>query len=384
MDNKQKKTYALVGNWHYIPGPRGYSVFSYDTDTADMQLIETVLDDVFAGQQYIDNDRGIAYVVDEKGDLRGQVGGGGYVMALRIDPETGHPSLINEKKSLSNTPSYFCMDKTKKYALIVHFSGFGYVTKIIKTENGAYDTETVFDDTAVVLFRIQDDGSLGDACDYHLIHGDIGDPPHRFPHLHSIVADPTGELFLACDKGLDKIFSFGLDRENGKLKLLSETTVETGVKPRYGVFHPTIPVYYSNHETSTDIYTFSYDVKTGVLQKMAATSLQTEENKGKPSEAADIVIDASGKHLYVSDRGSHMICVFDIDEKGELLLKQNIPSGGENPRGFSFSPDHKYFIVANSDTASLAVFSVQEDGQLTLLKNDIAAVCPANIRFAQF
>ena len=379
-----KQIYALVGNWHYIPGPRGYSVFSYDPDNAQMKLLETVFPDVAAGQQCVYEEKGIAYVVNEIGDLRGQTGGGGYVMALQIDPATGHPTLLNEKKSLSPAPSYFCLDKTKKYGVVVHHSGFGHVTKIERDAQGTFRSLTVFDDTAVVLFRICEDGSLGDICDVHIVQGDGPSGPHMLPHLHSVVADPSGELFLVCDKGLDKIFSFAIDRENGKLICLNETIVESGCCPRYGIFHPTLPVYYSNNEKSPDIFTFRYDTKSGALSRIAVNCMQDERNRGKASEASDIAIHPNGRHLYVSDRGTDVICVFDIDEEGGLQLRQNVPCGGKNPRGFSFSPDGRYFIVANSDTASLAVFRVQYNGQLTLERNDIQAVCPANIRFIQF
>lgn len=380
----RKKCYALVGNWHYIPGPRGYSVFRYEPEHGEMQLLETVFPDVSAGQQCIDEERGIAYVVNEIGDQRGQTGGGGYVLALKIDPDSGHPVILNEKKSLSPAPSYFCLDKTKRYGVAVHHSGFGHVTKIRRDNQGRFHSVTMFDDAAVVLFRICGDGGLGDVCDVYIARGDGPSGPHMMSHLHSVISDPSGELFLVCDKGLDKIFSFGLDRERGKLVFLDETSVETGSCPRYGAFHPSLPVYYSNNEKSPNIFSFRYDVRSGALTRIAVTSMHGEENRGKPSEASDIAVHPNGRHLYASDRGTDMICVFDIDGQGGLTLRQNVPCGGKNPRGFSLSPDKRFLIAANSDTASLAVFRVGEDGLLELERSDIPAVCPANIRFVQF
>lgn len=381
---QNRKTYALVGNWHYVPGPRGYSVFRYEPENGEMELLETVLEDVAAGQQCIDAEKGIAYVVNEIGDIRGQVGGGGYILALKIDAETGHPVVLNEKKSLSPAPSYFCLDRSKQFGIAVHHSGFGHVTKIRRDAKGRFDSVTEFDDAAVVLFRICEDGRLGEVCDVYIARGDGPSGSHMLSHLHSVVREPAGEVFLVCDKGLDKIFSFKIDREKGKLVLLNEFNIEAGCCPRYGAFHPALPIFYSNNEKCPDIFTFRCDQETGELTRLAVTGMQSAENAGKPSEASDIAVHPNGKYLYVSDRGTDMICIFDIDEDGGLHLRENIPSGGKNPRGFSFSPDERFFVVANSDTASLAVFRIGEDGSLELKSSEIPAVCPANIRFVQF
>lgn len=91
-----KRIFALVGNWHYKPAPKGYSIFNYDPKTARMTLIETAFDNLGAGQQTVDEKNKIAYVVNEIRDQRGQVGGGGYVCAIKISND-GHPTLLNEK-----------------------------------------------------------------------------------------------------------------------------------------------------------------------------------------------------------------------------------------------------------------------------------------------
>lgn len=376
----QNKMYALVGNWHYIPGPRGYSVFSYDPENARLELLETGFKDLAAGQQAVDERKRIAYVVNECGDRRGETGGGGYVVAVKIDARTGHLTQLNEKESLSPAPSYFLLDKSGKYGVAVHHSGFGHVTKIEREKDGKYRSVTLFDDAAVVLFKIEEDGSLGDVCDVSVVHGEGSSGPHMIPHLHCAVADPSGEIFAVCDKGLDRIYTYRIDRENGRLVRLSETTVETGCCPRYGAFHPSLPVFYSNNEKTPEIFSFHYDVKSGEMIRFAVDSVQEPQNAGQATEPSDIVVHPGGNYLYVSDRGADMIAVFDIDEKGGLKLKQNIACGGKNPRGLCLSPDLRFMLVANSDTATIAVFMIREDGTLVLYSDDTKAVCPANIR----
>lgn len=371
--------YALIGSWHFRPSPRGYAVFRYEPGDASLELVERGFEDVSAGAQALDEEKAIAYVCDERGSRRNELGGGGYVLAIRIDTKTGKMSLINEKPSLSPEPSYICLDKSGRYALVVHHCDGGYVTHIRK-EDGKYRSGVRFDDAAVVLFPLLKDGSLGDPCDVAVLHGDRVPGDHSQAKLHAIVADPAGELFLVCDKGMDKIYSFGLDREKGKLVYLGEHRSKDGYRPRYGAFHPTLPVFYYDNEKAPVVCAVGYEAASGNLTDLAEEGIQTEANRGKPSEASDIAVHPSGRWLYVSDRGSQMIAMLALDEKGIPSLRQNVGCEGENPRGICLSPDGRFLLSANSDTNNISVFSVGEDGLLTLVRSDVFSPCPANIK----
>ena len=98
--SKHNKMYALVGNFGFAPGPKGLSIYNYDPATANMELIETAFDDVNVGHQSIDAERNIVYIINEIPNQRGRTGGGGYLMAVKIDPNSGKLSLISEKPSL--------------------------------------------------------------------------------------------------------------------------------------------------------------------------------------------------------------------------------------------------------------------------------------------
>lgn len=376
-----KKMYALVGNWHYIPGPRGYTVYEYEPQTAALKFVEHIYEHIAAGQQVFDARRRIAYVVDEAGDKRGKCGGGGHVLAFRIRADDGHLTCLGEKETLSPAPSYISVDKTGKYAIVVHHTGFSHVTHVIKHTDGTFASETLFDDAAVDLFRINDDGSFGEICDMDVHHGDGDSGPHMMSHLHCAVADPTGELFLVCDKGLDRIWSYAIDREKGKLKLLSETPVETGNWPRYGVFHPEINAFYVNHEKTPNINAYHYDTVSGKLELFQTVSMR-QGAQDQPTEASDILVGPGGKFLYVTDRGSNTIAIFKIQSNGELELLCNVGCGGKNPRGLCVSPDGRFMLVANSDSASITVFQILDDGMLKFYKDNKDDYCPANICIA--
>jgi 6-phosphogluconolactonase len=397
--------YALVGNFGFHSGPKGVSIYSYDPATANMEWVESAFDDVNVGHQSVDAERSIAYITNECPSLRGQTGGGGYLMAVKIDPESGKPSLINEVPTLSQEPCYTCLDKTKRYILVSHHADFGFVTKIIKGEKG-YSTVTVFDDTALVLFRINEDGSLGDVCDLSLTPGEGASGPHTTSRHHCVIADPSGELFVVCDKGLDKIHTYHLDRAKGKLIQLQDTSVETGLVPRYGVFHPTLPIFYANHEGKTVVHAYRYDVASGKLDRIGGAPLMLHERAAEgvadalihpktlhermqlekaagglgKAEAADILIHPNGKYLYASIRGANMVAVLDVDDAGALSLRANIDCGGVNPRGLCVSPDARFLFAANMESGNISTFSIRADGALHATGAGAKARSPGNIR----
>lgn len=163
-----KKTFVYVGNWSFQAQPakgKGISIFSYDDQSGDLELIETVHSDVAAGQLCLDKENMILYSNDECGERRDEIGGGGYLLAFKINPETGRLTLMNRKDSLAPEPSYICLDKSGKYLVTCHCGDAGHVTKIVTRSDGSFGNEVLFDDSALVLFRINEDRSLGDVCD---------------------------------------------------------------------------------------------------------------------------------------------------------------------------------------------------------------------------
>ena len=410
----QSTRYALVGNFGFGPEPKGLAVFGYDPQTAAMEPIATFLDHVNVGHQSVDAERGIVYLVDERPSLRGQTGGGGYVMAVKIDPVTGHASLINERPTLSQEPCYTWLDPGRRYLVVSHHADFGFVTKVVKGEMG-YGNEVVFDDTALVLFGINDDGSLGEICDVALTPGDGPAGPHPWARHHSVVADPSGELLIVCDKGLEAFHAFHVDRQNGRLVRLHDTGVEKGLVPRYGVFHPSLPVFYADYEKSTMVHAYRYDLVTGALERVGGAPLFPEGGEpagaaqgltprhpktleevtqmeavvraksGIPNapEPADLVISPDGRHLYISTRFTNTISVLDVDEAGAVSLRQVVDSGGANPRGLCISADGRFLFAAHMESGDVATFSIEGDGSLRATGTGTKAASPGNMRIIE-
>ncbi|MDR1468396.1 MAG: lactonase family protein [Spirochaetaceae bacterium] len=376
------KMYALIGSWGFEEKEKGLSVYRYNPKNATLDYLETSFVDVSVGQQWVDN--GLVYVVDERDSRRGEIGGGGYVLAIRVDPQNGTLRLVNKKESLLSNPSYIWVDQSQKYAVVAHHGGRGHVTKIVQKEDGSFGSQTLFDDAALVLFRLNDDGSMGDVCDVLIAPTNDTPENNTASHLHSVIADPSGKLWLACDKGKDRIYAYRLDTGRGKLQFLMETPVEKGSAPRYGVFHPFLPVFYENNEQNPFLCSYRFDVETGKLTRMEKLPLVAEhhalENEEK-AQSSDIVMHPSGKYLYTALRGVNQIAVVEIFSEGGTRLLQNIDCHGINPRGLCLSPDARYLFSLNLQSDNVCVFSISENGTLIFTGMNMTVSSPGNMKF---
>ncbi len=371
-------TYMLVGCGGIQSLNKKYAVFKFHEDNPDLEHLGDYLANVNVGQQYADQERGIVYVVDETIHQREQVGGGGSIISLAINKAAGTVSLLNQKPSLGALPSYVFLDRSKRYAVVAHHCTGHFVTKIVHDESRGFITRTQFDDASLVLFRVNEDGSLGEACD-----AAIPGSSHIPSHLHCVLADPTGELYLICDKGADKIYSYHIDREKGKLVYLSEISVPRGYSPRYGAYHPVLPVFYITNEGRPDILGFHYDNVTGSLKQLYSVPLLPASElspAGIMPASSDIIIHPEGRCLYAAIRGIDRISVLHLDHYGSPVLMQHIGSGGRNPHGLCISPDGHFLFAANRDSNSICTFAIGSDGSLSLTgsRTDIAE--PKNMK----
>lgn len=394
------KKFLYVGNWGFHPAPKGISRFLYEEETGELTLQETIRPDVAAGQLCLDEARGILYAVNERGDRTNEYGGGGSLLAFRIDPETGALDKISECDSLCPEPSYLCLDGSGKYILTCHCADPWHVTKVVRRPDGTLSNEVLFDDAAVVMFRLNEDGSIGPACDYIAFPGSQKlsetsqvnvDPVtghiqliEIISRLHAVIISPDREMVVACDKGMDKLYVLKLDRENGRLIHTDTFEAKWSSFPRYGAFHPTLPVFYSNSEYCSDIYAFRYDSAKGKLDMFRQMPVLTEDPglvEGKPVGAQDILVHPNGKTLYVTLCGINSISVLSLDETGSPTLVQTVESGGVLPRGITISPDGRFLLSGNMVSGDITTFEIGEDGTLQPTGKVFKAVSPSAMRF---
>lgn len=380
--------YAAVGSFAMRPGTKkGVHIFKYCPEDGTLVLIEESRPEINAGQGTYDKKRDVLYITHESKDRDGEQGGGGRILACRINRVDGTVCWIDEMDTLAALPSYVLLEGSGKYLLIPHHATGNVATKTRRRLDGTYEAVTECDDSTLLLVEAKEDGRFGEILDV-VYHDPVRERGRikKIPHLHCIVQSPDGELFLACDKGLDCIHGYRLDRKSRALEYLGQTFVEEGAHPRYGVFHPQVPVFYQNCENSAYLHVWKYDSQDGRLeriQKLPAIEDESAAAAWTKEGASDLAITPNGRYLYASVRGLQLISVFEILEDGSLHILQTVDCQGENPRGLCLSPDGRYLYSINRDSENIARFKRREDG--TLEACGIAAACslPGNMHFLQ-
>ncbi len=397
------KTYLYIGNWSFEARPakgKGISLFEYDSQDGSVKLIETICPEIAAGQLYLDAANGILYSNDECGERHGEIGGGGGLLAFKIDRTNGRLTLMNKVDSLGTEPSYLCMDKSGKYLTVSHMCDPFFVTKIIRKEDGTLGNEVIFCDGGLVLFRINDDGSIGPAVDASLQEGYYGKSPNSkriidplsghvqltevISRMHCVVPSPDGEVMIVCDKGMDRIYSYRIDREAGRLIHLDTWMAPVGSFPRYCAFNPANGLLYVNYERLDKVSVFSVDTSLGKMEVLGETRLFPEDYE-QPLEKElciqDVLISPNGRNLYVCAGGYDVIVELIVEEDGMPVSKAVLDSRGTQPRGLALSPDGRFFLSGNMVSGDITVFEVGADGLLSDTGRTYPAISPSALRF---
>jgi 6-phosphogluconolactonase len=214
------------------------------------------------------------------------------------------------------------------------------------------------------LFPIEDNGAIGPIADFIQHKGSsINVDRQAEPHPHSIISNPNSPYpyYYVPDLGTDQIYIYTLDAAKGKLRLNKTALATSGSGPRHMVFHPTKPYVYVIQELDSTIAFFTIDEGCcELILQQTISALPT--GFSRESTCADIHISASGEYLYGSNRGDDSIVTLRIAEDGKLEKLAHSSSMGRIPRNFALLPDGKHMLVANQESDSIIVMSLNAEG----------------------
>ncbi|MEZ4888046.1 MAG: lactonase family protein [Chitinophagales bacterium] len=319
---------------------KGIYVYQMNTKTGELSYLNEIGGITNPSYLTIHPNRKYLYAVSETGD-----GESAAVHAYSIDANTKKLTEINQVAAEGYAPCYISVEQTGKYALVANYVT-GNVTMLPIAANGGLEKAT--------------------SIDYHKDNASKNIRP-RTAHAHFIAPDLNNRYALSADLGVNKLYVYEMDLEQGKLVLKSAEGTETAAGPRHIDFHPTLPYVYSINELNGTIDIWNYDAEVGklTLQNMVVT--YPKDYSGSIS-SADIHVHPSGKFLYASNRGNlNDIAAFQIDSKtGGLTFLERTSTQGKTPRNFVISPDGRFLLVANQDSSTVVVFSIDErTGKLT-------------------
>src|SRR5258707_1018404 len=199
------------------------------------------------------------------------------------------------------------------------------------------------------------DGGIAPYSTLTPVTGTLG--PHRFQQRnmcpHHIPLDRQGRFFYVPCKGSDCVVAYRLDEKRPVLVGAARVTAPPWAAPGHIAFHPRKALAYVLNELDSTITTYRQDRRSGKLTPLQTVPSTPSDFTGY-STGAEIWLDRTGRHVYVSNRGHDSIGVFAIDPApGTLPPRPWVPSQRCTPALLTFDPALRFPYVANLRRTSL-------------------------------
>lgn len=231
----------------------------------------------------------------------------------------------------------------------------------------------------VAVYGIADDGNIK-LLDCVAHTGSSVHENQASPHAHYSDLTPDQKYLAVCDLGTDEVYTYAIS-ETGKLAEKARLKVKPGSGPRHLAFHPNGRIAYLVAELSSELIVLEYNSNTGEFHEIQTISSIPKEHVDFNSGAA-VRVTTDGKFVYASNRGHDSIAIFSTEKDGQLTLVEYVPSEGETPRDFNLDPSEKFLIVGHQDSDNLTLFERDTDtGLLKLLQKDFYAPEVVNVTY---
>jgi 6-phosphogluconolactonase len=272
---------------------------------------------------------------------------GGMLRSFKLDATTGAPTVLNAVMTAGH-PTHVAVDSG------AHFV-FG----------------ADYNEGKVEVVGLDQSGALTSGVD--------SETPGS--QTHEVVLSPDAKFAFVPCKGSDKVAQFEFNGATGALDANTPPSVASagGAGPRHLAFGPGAKFAYVIDELGNTMETMAYDSGAGVFTRKGALTTLPSGFTGS-STAAEVAVSPSGRFLYgsnriVNDNGD--LVIYAIAQDGTLSLVGHESTRGVQPRHFSLDPSGKLLFVANLDSKTLVVFSIDDaTGKLTFVTQMDAGMQP--------
>jgi 6-phosphogluconolactonase len=230
------------------------------------------------------------------------------------------------------------------------------------------------------LLKIDNEGLLSDVLDIQQHVGSGGTERQKSPHAHSVWFEPETNNIIAVDLGTNELHFSQLDKNENKITdNPTKIAMKQGAGPRHLAFHPNHKWLYVVNELDCTVTLLNKSDDGSYKVVESISTLPTDYTE--PNTCADIRISSDGDFLYASNRGHNSIAIFSINENGNLSLVGFESTRGDGPRNFSLSPDDNYLLVANQRTNNIVSFKRDKKTGLLNFVSEVEALTPVCIVF---
>lgn len=328
------------------------------------------------------------------------------IYSFILDSTEGKITDIKAVATLEN-PTYLTLSNDKKYLYSVAKDGkSGGLTAFSITDNGEltlinsqlsagsppchvsidsqnrYVFSTNYHKGTVESFLLNsEDGTVQPASSIIQHEGSGPDPRQEKPHVHYAGLTPDEKYLAVVDLGTDSLTTYEVSSD-GKLTKVHLLPLKAGSGPRHLTFHPNGMLAYLMTEFSSEVIVLRYHSDNGHFteeQYISTIPADFSEN----NQGSAIHISADGRFVYAGNRGHNSIAVFRVEETGELSFLEHTPTEGDWPRDFEIDPTGRFVVASNQESSNLVLFARDENtGKLTLLQSDITVPHPVCVKFS--
>ncbi|HEV2336638.1 MAG TPA: lactonase family protein [Stellaceae bacterium] len=285
------------------------------------------------------------------------------ISSFRIDPATG--SLAPQGNlAAAHAPTFLATDRTGRFLLSAYYQG-GYA-----------EVHPLGADGAVGAPSLDHQATATGA------HAIATDPSNRFafvPHiarLNDNVLEPPKD-----NPGPNMIMQFRFDAGTGRLTPNSPFRIELAERlgPRHFCFHPGLDVVYFSNEQGSSVSLYRLDRTSGTLAAEQTLTTLPSGYSGR-NTCSQIHLTASGRFLYVANRGHNSIAAFAVDAAtGHLKSVGQVPTEAV-PGAFGLDPAGRFLFAAGTVSGRLASYRIDgASGALTALATDAVGQRPAAV-----
>ncbi|RDU23301.1 lactonase family protein [Anaerosacchariphilus polymeriproducens] len=324
-------------------------------------------------------DKYVAYVgTYTHGDSKG-------IYIYDMDIENGR--LIERKTIPINNASYIAISNNKEYLYSICDMGVeaykilpdGDLEKInersIEGMRGCHISTDAKDeflfvagyhDGKVTVLRLREDGGLDQITD-GIFHKGLGTVTERnlSTHISSVTMTPDQKYLLVVDMGVGHVKIYGLNRANGKLKLVDILRCELDSQPRFIIFSNNGKYAYLNCEAKKCVHVYSYEGDGEIPKFELIQTISTiSQNAGSNSISIAMKISEDGRYLYCTNAGNNSVTIFEINQSdGTLQTVCSLPISGDYPKDVGILPNNKYIVSLNHESNQIMTFAVDYENK---------------------
>jgi 6-phosphogluconolactonase len=348
--------WVYIGSYTNTGAAKGIYVSEFDSSSGALSMPRLVAESVSPNQVWVAPNGRYLYAANWQGSTDPVPAN--TISAYAIDARTGALTFINKVDSGGLGPNQVVVDPSGRVAVAVNYrSG------------------------SVAAFGIEKDGRIAEAF-YIDQHEGLPQPPSKQPgpRAHGVVFSSDSRFAYVADIGLDRVYSYRLDASKRTMAPLDPpyVTQPAGSGPRRLQLHPNDNILYLARETDSHVAVF--ETHNGRLKEIQTLRTVPAEFTGS-NTTAEILVDARGKFLYVSNRGHGSIAVFAIGGDGTLSPLEFASSGGRIPRNFSLDPTGTFLFSSNQDTENVVVLHIDRTGRLAPTGVQVPLANPGSIAF---